>query len=187
MSAAQSSLPVHDAPTFPVDFHPDRTHLLSAFVMTCILLLVIGVRPEETAGLGFDSRWLLLLLVGPALFVYWVLRARTRVTATGITTRPAFAAGHTASWEQIEGIQFRKSKALLQVSDQEPFPLPGVTFNSLTKLAAASNGRIPDVINEGYAAATNKVVIMRKDGRQIIVSREEYEARQQAAQHSAQQ
>ncbi|MBN9644640.1 PH domain-containing protein [Corynebacterium mendelii] len=159
----------------PVDFRPDRTHYISAFVMVCILALIVGVRPSETEFLGFDSRWLMLLFVIPGVFVFWIARARTRVDATGVSTRPAFGASTTTAWDNIKGLNFKKSTAQLVTTDGSHIALPAVSFNSIPRFAEASRGRIPDVISEGRRAADDKVVVIYRDGRQVVASRDEYE------------
>ena len=50
-----------------------------------------------------------------------------------------------------------------------------MTFNSLPQLEAASAGRIPDALTQGRQAADDKVVIVHKDGRQVLVDKQEYE------------
>lgn len=156
-------------------FRPERTHLLGAGVMTGILLIAVGASPLK---LGW-------LLVFPLLFVFWVLRSKTVVNDTGIQATYAFRSGRSAKWDSITGVGFRGPKAVVELSSGQPFTLPGVSFQSLPKLEQASRGRIPDALTQGQRAAGEKVVIMRKDGGQVLVSREEYERRQseqQAAQ-----
>ena len=161
--------------SYPVDFHPDRTHYISAFVMVCIMSLIVGVRPEEAELLGFNARWLAVLFVIPGLFVFWIARSRTRVTEAGVFTRPAFGKKTSTSWDGIKGLNFKKTTAQLVLADGSALLLPGVTFNSIPRFSAASQGRIPDVISEGKQAADDKVVVIYRDGRQVVASKEEYD------------
>ena len=49
-----------------------------------------------------------------------------------------------------------------------------MTFNSLPRLSEASRGRIPDALTQGREAADDKVVIVHRDGQQVLLSKEEY-------------
>lgn len=157
-----------------VQFKPERTNLLAAVLMSAIALLVIGSAPQ----------YLFWVLIVPILFVVWVRRAQTTVGEQGVDIRYAFRGSRFIPWEDMAGIAFKGSRALLTTKDGKSHPLPAVTFNSLPKLAEASRGRIPDVLSSAEAAAEDKVTIIRRDGEQILISREEYAARQ-AAEKSA--
>lgn len=126
--------------------------------------------------LGSLPNWLWPLIVLPVVFAVWVLRTRTTVSKEGVTAQPAFRAATTRAWADIEGVGFRKSKAFMRTTAGEEITLPGVSFNSLPRLEEASQGRIPDALTQGQQAADDKVVIIHKDGRQVLVSKEEYEA-----------
>lgn len=158
------------AATGPVteEFKPDRTHLLGAAVMTVFILIGIGAAPQ----------YLFWLLIFPILFVVRVLRSRTVVDDAGIHTTYAFSSPKNAAWEDLAGVGFRGSRAFAQTKAKETFSLPGVTFNSLPRLEAASAGRIPDALGQGLAAADDKVRIVYKDGHEVLISKEEYEAMQ---------
>ncbi|WP_260620022.1 PH domain-containing protein [Corynebacterium anserum] len=54
------------------------------------------------------------------------------------------------------------------------FWLPGVTFNSLVTLSAASEGRIPDPVTPGRESADRKVQVVHKDGYAVLMTKEEY-------------
>src|SRR5699024_7714736 len=75
---------------------------------------------------------------------------------------------------------FKGSRALLTTRDGRTYPMPGISFNSLPELSEASRGRIPDVLTSAREAAEDKVTIIRRDGEQILVTKEEYAARQAA-------
>lgn len=54
------------------------------------------------------------------------------------------------------------------------FWLPGVSFNSLVTLSAASGGRIPDPVTPGRESADRKVQVVHKDGYAVLMTTEEY-------------
>lgn len=150
------------------EFKPDRTHILAAVIMSCIMLLVAGTLP----------RFLLWLPLLPIIFIYWVLKSRTTVDESGITAQYAFKATQHVAWDNFAGIGFARSIAFAQTADGTKITLPGVSFNSLPDLEAASAGRIPDALTQGRMAANEKVVIVHKNGRQILLSNEEYDNQQ---------
>ncbi|MEJ5928205.1 PH domain-containing protein [Corynebacterium sp. H128] len=148
-------------------FNADRTHLLGAGVMGLISLLVIGAKPL----------YLFWLLAIPLVFAYWVLKSKTTVDERGITAHYAFSKPKSVMWEEFSGIRFGGSKAYARTTSESEFSLPGVSFNSLPALSQASQGRIVDVLTAGREAADEKVVIFHRDGRQVIMSKEEAESR----------
>ena len=131
-------------------FRPERTHLLAAIIMILLSLFIIGS----------DLLYLFWLPLLPVVFIMWVVRAHTIVDDTGITAHPAFAQPTTTNWADIAGIGFGRSQAFLQTKEGKKITLPGVTFNSLP---------------QGRQAADDKVVIVHKDGRQVLVDKQEYE------------
>lgn len=153
-----------------VEFAPDRGNLFAAVLIIAVAMLVIPSAPLYLA-------WLLLI---PILFIVWVLRARTVVDTEGVDIRYAFRGGKKVAWDEVAGVGFKGSRALLTTRDRTEHAMPGVTFNSLPTLAEASNGRIPDVITAAHEAADEKVTIVHRDGQQVLMSKEEYAARQKA-------
>lgn len=151
-----------------VVFRPERTHVLAAAVMTMIFVMMIGHAPLYLV-------WILLL---PAAVIYWVFRARTTVGESGVAVQYAFRGNRTFTWDEISGVSFRRSRALLNTADGGEHSLPGVTFNSLPLLREASRGRIPDVLTAGRAAADDKVVVYDRDGESTLISKEEYARRE---------
>lgn len=148
-------------------FRPERTHIFAAVLITLISLLGIGAEPLK---LG----WLLLFPVG---YIYWTLRARTEVSpTTGISAKYGFRGNQSVSWEDFQGIGFKGGSTFAQRRDGSTFNLPAVSFNSLPELSVASQGRIQDALSEGRAAADEKIVVTYKDGRQVLMTREEYAA-----------
>ena len=156
------------------EFVPERTHVFAIALMAMVCIIMAGWNPLL---LG----WTVLI---PALWIYWVLRGKTTVGEKGIAIRYAFKGRKTISWDNFEGIGFQGSKAFAETSTGTKHNLPGVTFNSLPGLYDASRGRIPDALSEGKAAADEKVVIVHRDGQQILMDKEEY-AQYQAAQDGA--
>lgn len=144
-------------------FHADRTHLLGAGVMALISLLVIGAKPL----------YLFWILFIPALFAYWVIKSKTVVDSKGITAHYAFSSAKNVAWEDFAGIRFGGSKTYARNSSNKEFSLPGVSFNSLPQLSAASSGRIVDALTAGREAADDKVVVFHRDGRQILKRKDE--------------
>lgn len=147
-------------------FHPERTHVFAALLMIGISLMVIGVAPLR----------LFWILIFPALFIWWALRSQVTVTDDGVSIRYAFRSGVTASWDEIEGVGFKGAKTLLRTTDGKEHPMPGVTFNSLPELAAASRGRIPDALTAGLEAQDGKVSVINQDGNQVLMTQEEHAA-----------
>ncbi|MDO5076641.1 PH domain-containing protein [Corynebacterium sp.] len=144
-------------------FRPERTHLLAAGVLFLICLLVLGAKPE----------YLFWLPVLPLVFVLWVLRTSTTVDDHGIHVRYAFAKPRSISWDSFAGIGFEKARCYARTVDGESITLPAVSFNSLPNLSLASRGRIPDALTAGREATHDKVVVIHRDGRQVLQPRED--------------
>lgn len=149
-------------------FRPERTHLLSAIVLTLISLLGIGAAPL----------YLFWILIFPALFVFWVLRSSTVVDEKGIHAHYAFRADRSVAWDEVAGIGFKGSRTFVRTGAGAEFTLPGVTFNSLPRLQQASYGRIPDALTAGHAAQDGKVVVVNEEGYSVLMTKEEYIERQ---------
>lgn len=147
----------------PKAFRPERTHLLAAGVLFLICLLVSGAKPELLFWLPFV----------PLVFVVWIFRSATVVTEHGIEARYAFSKNKSVAWEELSGVSFQGAKTFAHTTKDAKFPLPGVSFNTIPALAEASHGRIPDVLTAGRAAADDKVVVIQRDGRQILKRRED--------------
>ncbi len=151
-------------------FHPERTHILGAVVLGLISLLTIGAAPEYL--------WWILAL--PVLFIWWVLKSATVIDDTGIEARYAFRGNKKISWDDFTGIGFKGSRTFARTTTDQDVTLPGVTFNSLPRLQQASYGRIPDALSEGRAAMDGKVVVVQEDGYSVVLTKDEYVARQKA-------
>ena len=143
-------------------FRPDRTHILAIALLSGIALIGIGWAPQYLA-------WLFIV---PIVCIWWVLRSSTKVSDDGIDVSYAFRGDKSFSWDEIEGIGFQRFGAFVHAAGAK-HSLPGVTFNSLPKLAKASRGRIPDALTAGRKAAEDKVVVIHKDGRQVLMDKDE--------------
>ncbi len=151
-------------------FRPERIHLLVVVLMACIIAI-----PFSHAPLVLAWAWLL-----PAAYLWWVLRVATTVDDSGITARYALRAPVHVNWEDIAGIGFTGARAFLRrtttAQGRERVALPAVTFNDLPALSEASRGRIPDALTAGREAADDMITIVRRDGSERLVTREEYAA-----------
>lgn len=145
-------------------FEQERTHLIAAFLILGIMIIAVGAAPLYLA-------WFLII---PIAFIWWIFKSKTIVDDSGITAQYAFAGNKTAAWDSIEGIGFERSKAFVKTTDGNRFNLPAITFNSLPALEEASAGRIPDVLTRGRWAADEKVVVVNRDGRQVLMTKEEF-------------
>ena len=172
MTSPRSSKPAKNTAATPAGnaietevFKPARDHILAIALLSAIVLLMVGWAPQ----------YLVWLLIIPVLAVWWVLKARTRVSEEGIAITYAFRGNKSIAWKDLAGIGFRKAHAFARTQSGEEFKLPGVTFNSLPRLEGASRGRIPDALTAGQEAADDKVAIIHRDGQQILLTKEEYE------------
>lgn len=164
---------------------PDRMNLIGAIVMFLIFLIFVGYKPA----------YLFWVLIFPILFAVWVLRARTEISPSGITTRYLFRSSRTLSWDDFSGIQFSRGGRAYAVpnvpnqrtTDQaaehartsrprqkrDTIALPGVTFNNLPKLAKASGGLIPDPVTPGRNRDDDELTTVNRDGYAVVKTREE--------------
>ncbi|STC70277.1 PH domain-containing protein [Corynebacterium pilosum] len=147
-------------------FRPERTHVIATLLMTGIALIGISWAPLK---LGW-------LLIFPILFLVWVFKAHTRIDERGVFINYLFKKNVSIPWDEFDGIAFEGSKAKARDSAGREYSLPGVTFNSLPALEEASRGRIPDVLTEGLESLDGKVSVIDKDGRQVLMTQEEYQA-----------
>ncbi|QYH19847.1 PH domain-containing protein [Corynebacterium aquatimens] len=151
-------------------FRPSKEHVIAIVLMTGIALIGIAWAPLV---LGW-------LLIFPILALVWVYKATTTVGEDGVSMHYVFRKDASVTWEDLAGVSFRGSKALATTKNGTEYPMPGVTFNSLPELAEASRGRITDVITQAEEAADGKYEIIDKEGRGVLLSREEYDEYLQA-------
>lgn len=177
---------------------PERYHIAVAIAML-LLMLVPALHAVAALGIGSDLTGraaasgdfglaapqgegdvptvvaivMIACLLIPVLYLIWVFRARTLICETGISARYAFRTSTSLRWEDIEGIGFQRSRTFLRTSTGD-VTLPCVSFNTLPTLAEASRGRIPDVLSAGRAAADDKVRVVKVDGSEVLMTKEEY-------------
>lgn len=159
------AMSVAEQPAQGTSFRPERTHIIAA-------VLIIGIAIMGIAWAPLVLGWLLIF---PLAFIYWTVRAKTTVTAAGIAITYAFKSDVFINWDDFQGIGFQRARVFASTKDGKQHNLPGVTFQSLPQLEAASHGRIRDVLTEGKEAADDKVVITHRDGQRIMMTREEFE------------
>lgn len=147
-------------------FKPTREHILAIVVTTGIALM----------GILWAPKYLAWLLIVPALWLAWVLVSSTNVSEDGIAVKYLFRKNQTLPWSSLKGLAFKGITAYAVTTDGAEHPLPGVTFNSLPKLAEASRGRITDVITSAQEASDGKFEVIDKDGYKVLLNREEYDA-----------
>ncbi|KQB83837.1 Low molecular weight protein antigen 6 [Corynebacterium oculi] len=159
-------------------FRPERFHFAVVIFMALIMLIPISHSPALLGG----------FFILPALYLWWLVRARTSVDSRGITAHYAFRGSRTVTWEDFEGIGFKGSTSFARSRTGEQFSLPAVSFNSLPALAQASGGRIPDALTVGREAVDDKVAIVRRNGERVLITREEYAAmsKEQNKEHTEQ-
>ncbi|SDS16464.1 PH domain-containing protein [Corynebacterium timonense] len=146
-------------------FRPSREHVVAIVLMIGIALIGIGWAP---LALG----WLLIFPVGA---LAWVLTVSTTVGEQGISLKYLFKRDATIAWDDLDGIAFKGARALATTTDGNTLYMPGVTFNSLPELSAASRGRITDVITGSAEAADGKYEIINREGNKVLLTREEYD------------
>ena len=162
---AKQKAPAHTTAHTEI-FRPERTHLLAIGLMFIVTFMIVAWAPTKLF-------WLLLF---PLLGAWWVLRARTTVGERGIAIRYGFRGSRSLSWDDVAGVGFQRARAFVSTRGDDKLTLPGVTFNSLPRLAEASRGRIPDALTAGKEAADEKVVVIHRDGQQVMMSKDEFDA-----------
>lgn len=146
-------------------FRPSREHVLAIALMSGIAFIGVAWAPTY---LG----WVLFV---PIMAIAWVFHASTAVNDDGMSLTYLFRKNQHVAWDDLAGVKFVGAKALAATRGGEEFPMPGVTFNSLPELAEASRGRITDVITQAEEAADGKYEIIDKEGRSVLLTREEYD------------
>ena len=117
----------------PAVFHPPRTLLLVAAVLALCATPV---------AFGAPFLWLVYLL--PVGVVVWTLRTRTVVDAEAVTVRRLLG-GRRVPWDSISSLRLADTVRVAAVLDDgSELPLPAVGVRDLSRLAAASGGRLPD-------------------------------------------
>jgi len=117
--------------------------------------VVVKISPMAHLAVGFfalgllalvltEPVWFAPLLVLPVAASVAVFRYRTVADRDTVTARTLLSS-HTVPWSEIDGLKFdRGSWALACRPDGSEFRLPAVTFSTLPKLTAATDGRVPN-------------------------------------------
>ncbi|HIW95230.1 MAG TPA: PH domain-containing protein [Candidatus Corynebacterium gallistercoris] len=151
--------------TSAVTLRPSREHILGGIIMFLICLMFTG----------YKVAWFFWVPLVPLFFILWTLRVRTLVGPRGIEAKYFFRRSRSVPWDDFKSIRFNKGgRAFAAANDDTQFWLPGVTFNSLVTLNKASQGRIPDPVTPGRAAAQDKVQVVHKDGYAVLMDKDEY-------------
>jgi len=90
------------------------------------------------------GNWALMLLTLPALVAVAIARLRTVADPETVTAR-GLVSSRTLPWSEVEGLKFsRGGWARACRADGDEVLLPAVTFATLPRLTAASDGRVPN-------------------------------------------
>ncbi len=90
------------------------------------------------------GNWALPLLIFPALIAGAIARLRTVADPETVTAR-GLVSSRTLPWSDIEGLKFsRGGWARACRAEGDEVLLPAVTFATLPRLTAASDGRVPN-------------------------------------------
>ncbi|KQS73241.1 hypothetical protein ASG41_00640 [Modestobacter sp. Leaf380] len=104
-----------------------------------VVVLLVCVLPVAAA-----AWWGLPVLLVPAAAAAWVLRVGVDVGPAGITPRTLFA-GDTVPWDDVAGIRVGENQDLWVVrASGTEVRIPVLRARDLPRLAAVSDGRIPD-------------------------------------------
>lgn len=109
-----------------------------------MLLLVAAVLAVCATPVAFGAPFLWLVYLLPVGVVVWTLRTRTVVDAEAVTVR-RLVSGRRVPWESISSLRLADTARVAAVLDDgSELPLPAVGVRDLSRLAAASGGRLPD-------------------------------------------
>ena len=109
-------------------------HMISVFLAFALF----------TVGPAFGKVGLALMLLVPVFISIAIERFRTVADAETVTTR-TLRKTRTVMWPQIEGLSFTRGRwARAHLTDESNMLLPAVTFATLPRLTAASDGRVPN-------------------------------------------
>jgi len=131
------------------------------FRIPAVALLASGVGLICVTPVAFAVPGMQVLYVLPLAFAVWVLRNRTTVTTTHLTTRSTFGK-RTVAWDDVKAVKLGTSWLSAVLTDDQLVRLPAVRMMHLEALAAISGGRItaptakPAVV-EDEAAETDEV------------------------------
>jgi hypothetical protein len=148
-------------PSAPAHGHPTRTRgweddvVSSRSPSASPVPVVIRIPPTAHLAVGFFTMGLLaVVLAGPAWFTALfiipvvasaaVIRYRTTADRDTVTAR-SLVGSRTVAWEDVDGLRFdRGAWAAAHLRDGSDLRLPAVTFATLPRLTAATDGRVPN-------------------------------------------
>ncbi len=108
-------------------------HFAVGFLTLGLLALVLA-----------NPTWFTALLIIPIAASVAVYRYRTIADRETVTARTMIGS-RTVAWEQVDGLRFDGgSWASAHLKDGSDLRLPAVTFATLPKLTAATDGRVPN-------------------------------------------
>lgn len=126
----------------PADRTLFRVNPMSYLVLAVLGLAIVWPVVAYPLALG----WLVLVPVG---FAWWVARTRTRVDEEGVHLT-TWRSRRSVPWEKVKGVMFpKRGFAELITTDEDSFPMGGVSFHDLPRLSEASRGRIRDPFSAG--------------------------------------
>lgn len=113
---------------------------MSRVALVPVLVLAVCTLPVATA-----AWWGAPLLLVPLLVAVWVLRVGVDIGPAGITPRTLLP-GATVPWDDVAGLRVGEDQELWLVRRTgTEVRLPVVRARDLPRLAAVSDGRIPNV------------------------------------------
>jgi PH (Pleckstrin Homology) domain-containing protein len=117
--------------------------------------VVVKISPMAHLAVGFfalgllalvltEPVWFAPLLILPIAASVAIFRYRTVADRDSVTARTLLSS-RTVPWSDIDGLRFDGSTwALACRIDGSEFRLPAVTFSTLPRLTAATDGRVPN-------------------------------------------
>lgn len=108
-------------------------HLAVGFLTLGLLAVVLA-----------NPAWFTALLIIPVAVSAAVIRYRTTADRDTVTAR-SLIGSRSVAWEDVEGLRFDRSAwASAHLADGSDLRLPAVTFSTLPRLTAATDGRVPN-------------------------------------------
>ncbi|WP_179967302.1 PH domain-containing protein [Mycolicibacterium anyangense] len=132
--SAPDPIPATTAPGKPVVIRlSPMAHFASGFLALGLLALVAMF---PAGGMA--------LLVIPVVLSAAIIRLRTVADRETVTARTLLGS-RTVRWDEVAGLRFERSGwAKAELTDGGDLLLPAVTFATLPRLTAATDGRVPN-------------------------------------------
>jgi Bacterial PH domain len=111
------------------------------FLLFCTVPLAVAGSASQLSRPELSPRLLLLLL--PVVATVFIARTATFVDGQGIRVRAAFGS-RRLSWDEVRGLSIAE-RAVYAVCVDGSVRLPCVRVADLAAVAAASNGRLPEI------------------------------------------